>query len=114
MNHLIFGGVVMKKLLSFLLSSIILMGSSVVTLADTIDNDINNNSPTNVTPKLSIPKSSLTSSGNNISVHITSADLNYTVPNDALISTWDSSSLKRTISVDGKKLLRHKNFKFNS
>ena len=96
----------MKKLLSFLLSSIILMGSSVVTLADMIDDDIDDNKPTNATSKLSILKSSLTSSGNNISVHIKSADLNYTVPNDALISTWDSSLLKRTISVDKIKITK--------
>ena len=63
----------MKKLLSFLLSSVILMGSSVVTLADTkIDNSTigGNNDKIEVDSEINVKNDSLTLSGNNISIKI--------------------------------------------
>ena len=116
MNHLIFGGVVMKKLLSFLLSSIILMGSSVVTLADTkIDGAIGgNNDKIEVDSEVNVKNDSLTLSGNNISIKITSDDLNFTLPKGALFYTWNAGDTPgRTISFNNSLDDNKKVKKFN-
>ncbi len=109
----------MKKLLSFLLSSIILMGSSVVTLADTkIDGAIGgNNDKIEVDSEVNVKNDSLTLSGNNISIKITSDDLNFTLPEGALVYTWNAGDTSgRTInfnnSLDDDKKVKKFNINF--
>ena len=106
MNHLIFGGVVMKKLLSFLLSSIILMGSSVVTLAETsVDTEItNSNNSVEIKPNISMKSNSLNSSGNdNTFIEIKSSGTNgfdFALPENSLIYTWSQANLKKEIKLN--------------
>ena len=96
----------MKKLLSFLLSSIILMGSSVVTLAETsVDTEItNSNDNIEIKPNIYMNPNSLNSSGSdNTSVEIKSSDKNgyfdFVIPENALVYSWDKSKLKKSITL---------------
>ena len=109
----------MKKLLSFLLSSIILMGSSVVTLADTKINGAigGNNDKIEVDSEINVNNDSLILSGNNISIKITSDDLNFTLPDGALVYTWNAGDTPgRTIgfnnSLDDNKKVKKFNINF--
>ena len=103
MNHFIFGGVVMKKLLSFLLSSIILMGSSVVTLADTsVSTEIKNtNNQVDIKSNISMNSDSLNSSGSSDTfIEINSKNFDFILPKDALIYTWVPSNLRKEIKFN--------------
>ena len=93
----------MNKLLSFLLSSLILMNSSVVTLAETVESEITGKSKTvEITPSLSIKAGSWNQSSNEdtTSIEITSTnDFSFTVPDAALVYSWDKTNLKTSIKL---------------